>query len=664
MDGASSNGGSRPPRGGDAPGSRPPHQAPRPAPKAHEGAIPPGRRTPATGIKRPPAQSAGAAAAEPPPPPRPQNPPLDGTLASYLERVADRAATAFAVPAVAIALVGDDRRCFIGGAAPPAWLARDPGALIRSRACANVLEQREPIAVENAAALAAGGLVGSTLGVPAYMIAPLPPAGGERPAGVLCVFAAAPRTWSADDLRMLVDHASATAPALALRRRPGAVGQAALRTRREGLHDPLTGLPNRVLFMERLSQAVARNRREPAPFAVILLDLDHFRTINESLGHAAGDSLLVAVAQRLLDCSRAGDTVARLSGDEFALLIHRVTHAADAARVAERVQGGLRAPIDVDGHEVFTSASFGIALESNGAGEPEHLLRSADLALGSAKRTGRARFAVFDRVMHAEALARLQLETELREASERDAFVLHYQPIISLTTGRVVSIEALVRWDHAERGLVPPAAFIAAAEATGIIIPVGAWVMTEACRQLRAWHEAHPEWRSLSIAVNISVRQLVRPDFVDMVARAVTESGIPPAALALELTESVISERPDLILAALSTLRRAGIRIHLDDFGTGYSSLAVLDRLPLDGVKIDRTFVQMLGREARASQFVRAMVTLAQSLRLETVGEGVATDVELRELRALGCSLAQGHLFAAAGDAAMIERLLQTNPTW
>jgi diguanylate cyclase (GGDEF)-like protein len=590
---------------------------------------------------------------------------LDGTLASYLERVANRTAAAFGVQAVAIALVGDDRRCFVGGIAPPLWLTRDPGALIRSRACATVLESGEPIAVSDATTAAgSSGSAAKTLRVPAYMIAPLPRGANDRPTGVLCVFATEPRTWSSEEVRALVEHAAATAPALALRRRPSLGDRTVQRTRREGLHDPLTGLPNRVLFMERLAQAIARNRREPAPFAVILLDLDHFRTINESLGHAAGDTLLIAVAQRLLDCARAGDTAARLGADEFAILVHRVTHAADAARIAERVKEGLTAAIDVDGYEVYTSASFGIALEAGGAGEPEHLLRSADLALGSAKRAGRARFVVFDRVMHAEAVERLHLETELRAAAARDAFVLHYQPIISLATGRIVSVEALVRWDHAERGLVPPAAFIAAAEATGIIVSVGEWVMTEACRQLHAWHEIHPEWKGLSMSVNVSVRQLLRPDFVDMVTRVVRECGIPPQCLILELTESVIVERPDLILAALTMLRRTGVRVHLDDFGTGYSSLAVLDRLPLDGVKIDRTFVQMLGREARATQFVRAMATLAQSLRLETVGEGVSTDAQLRELRALGCTFAQGHLFAAAGEAVVVDRLLTTNPTW
>ena len=227
-----------------------------------------------------------------------------------------------------------------------------------------------------------------------------------------------------------------------------------------------------------------------------------------------------------------------------------------------------------------------------------------------------------------------------------------------------MAIEALVRWDHEERGLIPLADFIAAAEATGVIVPVGEWVLTEACRQLRAWHESFPESTSLSIAVNVSVRQVLRPDFVDLVGRTLRESGIAAKSLTLELTESVVVERPDLILSALTALRRIGVHVHLDDFGTGYSSLAVLDRLPLDGVKIDRAFVQMLGRESRATQFVRAMVTLAQSLRLDTVAEGVTTDSQLRELRALGCTFAQGHLIAPAGDASMVSRLLQANPTW
>ena len=593
----------------------------------------------------------------------PGDPALDGTLALYLERVASRAAAAFGASAAAIALIGDDRRCFVGGSAPPAWLTRDPGALIRSRACAGVLESGELVAVENT--IAAGGSSGAAMaGVPAYMIAPLPRAATGRPAGVFCVFAPAPRQWSADEIALLGEHAAATAPALALRRRPDNPDRDAGRIRREWLHDPLTGLPNRVLFMERLAQAIARNRREAAPFAVILLDLDHFRTINESLGHAAGDTLLVSVGQRLVDCSRAGDTVARLGADEFALLIHRVTHAADAARLAERIQAALASPIDVQGYEVFTSASFGIALEAGSAAEPEHLLRSADLALGSAKRAGRSRFVVFDRVMHSEALARLQLETELRRAAEREAFVLHYQPIIALATGHIVSVEALVRWDHEERGLVPPAAFIAAAEATGVIIPVGRWVLTEACRQLHAWHVAFPQWASLSVAVNVSVRQLLRPDFPDTVSRALREASLAPEFLTIELTESVVIERPEVVLATLSAIRQLGVKVHLDDFGTGYSSLAVLDRFPLDGVKIDRAFVQTLGRESRAVQFVQAMVTLAQSLNLETVGEGVDAEEQLRQLRALGCTYGQGFLFSRAVEVSALEQLLREDPAW
>ena len=593
----------------------------------------------------------------------PGDPALDGTLALYLERVASRAAAAFGASAAAIALIGDDRRCFVGGSAPPAWLTRDPGALIRSRACAGVLESGELVAVESTSA--PGGSSGATMaGVPAYMIAPLPRGAAGRPVGVFCVFAPAPRQWSADEIALLGEHAAATAPALALRRRPDHPDRDAGRTRRELLQDPLTGLPNRVLFMERLAQAIARNRREAAPFAVILLDLDHFRTINESLGHTAGDTLLVSVGQRLVDCSRAGDTVARLGADEFALLIHRVTHAADAARLAERIQAALASPIDVQGYEVFTSGSFGIALEAGSAGEPEHLLRSADLALGSAKRAGRSRFVVFDRVMHSEALARLQLETELRRAAEREAFVLHYQPVISLATGHIVSVEALVRWDHEERGLVAPAAFIAAAEATGVIIPVGRWVLTEACRQLHAWHVAFPQWASLSVAVNVSVRQLLRPDFSDTVSRALREASLAPEFLTIELTESVVIERPEVVLATLSAVRQLGVKVHLDDFGTGYSSLAVLDRFPLDGVKIDRAFVQTLGRESRAVQFVQAMVTLAQSLGLETVGEGVDAEEQLRQLRALGCTYGQGFLFSRAVEVSALEQLLREDPAW
>jgi diguanylate cyclase (GGDEF)-like protein len=667
MDGQSGNGGV-PHSGGGPSGSSPPPRTVVPpfVPTTQKGRTP---RSVPVALPAParasPTIPPHASPAQPEPPPvavlAHADPAPDGTLAAYLERVVARTAAAFNVAAAVITLVGDDRRCFVGGSAPPPWLARDPGALMRSRACAKVLESGEPVAVEDASVTQAsvGASVSAMLGVPAYMIAPLPRMATGQPAGVLCVFANAPRVWSTDEINLLADQASATAPALTLRRRTDATGHISRRPPGEGLHDALTGLPNRVLFMERLMQAVVRSRREHAPFAVILFDLDHFRTINESLGHAAGDALLVAVAQRLGDCARAGDTVARLGADEFALLMHRITHAADAARVTERIQAALATSIDVTGYDVFTSASFGIALETGGAAEPEHLLRSADLALGNAKRAGRARFVVFDRVMHAEALARLQLETELQRAAEREAFVLHYQPIVSLATGRLASVEALVRWEHDERGLVPPAAFIAAAEATGIIIPVGRWVLTAACRQLRAWHTAFPEWQSLGVAVNVSVRQLQRPDFVDMVSRVVRECQLPPRCLVLELTESTMIEPSDLVLGSLTALRRLGVRVHLDDFGTGHSSLALLDRLPLDGVKIDRAFVQMLGREERAAQFVRAMVALAQGLRRETVAEGVTTDAQLQELRALSCTYGQGYLFAVPQDAATIEQMLR-----
>jgi EAL domain-containing protein (putative c-di-GMP-specific phosphodiesterase class I) len=241
---------------------------------------------------------------------------------------------------------------------------------------------------------------------------------------------------------------------------------------------------------------------------------------------------------------------------------------------------------------------------------------------------------------------------------------LHYQPVISLATGHIVSVEALVRWDHEERGLVSPAAFIAAAEATGVIIPVGRWVLNEACRQLHAWHAALPQWVSLSVAVNVSVRQLLRPDFADTVSRALREAGLEPELLTIELTESVVIERPEVVMATLAAVRQLGVKVHLDDFGTGYSSLAVLDRLPLDGVKIDRAFVQTLGRESRAVQFVQAMVTLAQSLHLETVGEGVDSDEQLRQLRAIGCTFGQGFLFAKPMDGAALEQMLRDDPGW
>jgi len=584
--------------------------------------------------------------------------PLDGTLAASLERAARLAATALRAPAAVLALVGDDRRCFFGGSELPEWIAHDPGLLFRSGVCERALKDGTPVIVDNARHEEPLGP-----GVGAYALVPLAADDGH-PIGILCVVDAVPREWNASDLAVLTEHAAAAATDLALRRRLARRERVERRQRHEALHDALTGLPNRLLFMERLDRAARRAERRAGSFAVVLLDLDNFRVVNDSLGHTAGDELLVAVARRLSGCARAEDTVARLGGDEFAFLLERIESPADAARVAERALEALSTAIDISGYEVFTSASFGIALSDNGSTRPEFLLRSADLAMGRAKAGGRARFAVFDPGMHADALERLRLETDLRRAVEKQSFELHYQPIIALGDGRIVGFEALVRWRHPDRGLIAPATFIGVAESTGLIVSLGAWVLTEACRQLRTWNELFPDRAPLTMAVNVSVRQLVRADFVQVVANALQQHKVDPTRLHLELTESVLIEQPEVAIERLRSLKDLGVQVHLDDFGMGYSSLGVLDRLPLNAVKIDRTFVSAMDREQRFAQLVRTILALAASLNLEVIAEGVSGDAHLTALRNLGCTYGQGYLFSPAVDASAVRAMLEADRRW
>jgi diguanylate cyclase (GGDEF)-like protein/PAS domain S-box-containing protein len=432
----------------------------------------------------------------------------------------------------------------------------------------------------------------------------------------------------------------------------------------DALHDGLTGLANRALFMDRLGQSVERAKRHrDYSFAVFFLDLDRFKLVNDSLGHLAGDLLLVEVGRRLRSCVRAGDTVARLGGDEFTILLDDIKDAGDAVRMAERTQSKLSKPFRLDGHEVFVSASVGIALSAMDYSRPEDILRDANTAMHGAKSNGKASYQVFDATMHDRALAMLRLETDLRRAAERAEYRLHYQPIVSLASGRLTGFEALVRWQHPERGLLYPEEFLALAEETGLIIQIDRWVLREACRQIRAWQKRFPAEPRLCVSVNLSARHFSAPNLVEHVEAVLGESGVDASFLKLEITESVLMSDADTVARTLAQLKALGVELQLDDFGTGYSSLSYLHRFPVSALKIDRAFVSRIGPGGANSEIARAIATMAHSLGMGVVGEGVETEEHLAELRAMGCEYAQGNFFAEPLDAAAAESLMAKAPT-
>ncbi|MGB3683651.1 MAG: PAS domain S-box protein [Rubrobacteraceae bacterium] len=415
------------------------------------------------------------------------------------------------------------------------------------------------------------------------------------------------------------------------------------RLEHQAFHDPLTGLPNRRLFMDRIQQVLARVDRHGEPIAVLFLDLDNFKVINDSLGHAVGDRLLAKVAHRLKTCLRPEDTVARLGGDEFIILLEIPRGLDDATLVAERIAQALQAPFVLDGHEVSTTASIGIALGASSQDTPGDLLRNADFAMYRVKEQGKANYEVFDPSMSPRALERLKLENDLKRAIERGEFVVHYQPQIDLSTGEIVGVEALVRWNHPGRGLVLPDEFIPLAEETGQIIPIGNRVLEKACRQARAWREQHNGAAPLKLCVNLSARQVRYPRLVQEVTRIIQETGVDLNNLNLEITESVAMEEQEDTFARLSELKQLGIELAIDDFGTGYSSLSYLKRLPVDVLKIDKSFVWGLGEDHADTMLVSAIIELAHALGLETVAEGVETAEQLEQLRNLGCDIVQGN---------------------
>jgi diguanylate cyclase (GGDEF)-like protein len=426
------------------------------------------------------------------------------------------------------------------------------------------------------------------------------------------------------------------------------------------LRDPLTGLPSRLLFTNRLSQALERLlRRRGSYVAVLFLDLDRFKVINDSLGHHAGDKLILAVAERLRHSLRRHETIARFGGDEFAILCEDIADDEDAIAVGERVLKAFGMPFQLEHGEVMTSASLGIALTPDPDADIGNLVRDADAAMYRAKEAGGGRLMLFDEVTRQRALTRLHTEAALRRAIEHEEFRVYFQPEVSVETGSIVGLEALVRWEHPERGIVGPDAFIALAEETGLIVPIGTWVLHEACRLARGWQAARDAGEPLVVRVNVSARQLAQDDLIGIVADAVSRFEMDPAHLCLEVTESVLVEDPEASARKLAELKTLGVKIAVDDFGTGYSSLEYLRRFPVDCVKIDRSFVRGIAHSTEDMAIVNAVIELGHALGLSVTAEGVETDEQLSKLRGNGCDTAQGFLFSRPERPDVVGRLLR-----
>jgi diguanylate cyclase (GGDEF)-like protein/PAS domain S-box-containing protein len=423
----------------------------------------------------------------------------------------------------------------------------------------------------------------------------------------------------------------------------------------DALHDELTGLPNRALFMDRLRQSMDRSRREPERLTVVLfLDLDRFKIVNDSLGHLVGDELLIQIADSLAAVLRPADTIARVGGDEFAILLEGSRDVNDAVRVADRIHERLSSPINLGGHEVFITASIGIAVHTPEYERPEDLLRDADTAMYRAKASGRACHVVFNRVMHRFVMARLQLETDLRRAVDRGQLRIHYQPFVDLASGEVAGFEALLRWHHPRRGLLPPDEFLPVAEETGLIVPMGRFVLLEGCRQIREFQRKYPERGKLKLSVNLSNKQFFQADLFDQIEEAFAASGLEPSCLGLEITEGVIIRHADSAASRFSRLKSMGVQLYLDDFGKGYSSLNYLHRFPMDLLKIDRSFTSRIEEAEGNLAIVRAIVTLAHQLGMQVVAEGIQTAEQRRMLTDLGCEYGQGFFISepVAADGA------------
>jgi diguanylate cyclase (GGDEF)-like protein/PAS domain S-box-containing protein len=427
----------------------------------------------------------------------------------------------------------------------------------------------------------------------------------------------------------------------------------------DAFHDVLTGLSNRALFIDRLKLALARHKRLGADhFAVLFLDLDRFKVINDSLGHAIGDQLLVGIARRLETCLRPGDTVARLGGDEFTILLEDVTDTREVTAIAQRIQKELALPFNLGGHEVFTTASIGIAPSTTGYERPDDILRDADTAMYRAKSLGKSRFEIFDKEMHTRAVNLLHLETDLRRALDRREFAVYYQPIVLLGTGEVRGFEALLRWRHPAHGFISPAEFIPVAEETGLILTIGRWALEEACRQMREWQSQFPRAAEMYVSVNLSGRQFANPELCEQIREALETTGLRPGSLKLEITESVVMENTEKTIEMLRQLRALGVESSIDDFGTGYSSLSYLHHFPSTTLKIDRSFIGRMGGADENTEIVHTILLLARNLGMQVVAEGVETEGQLAQLQALSCDYGQGYLFSKAVNPSAVARML------